>query len=552
MYLRTCYVVLSTLLCFGAVAIRNDAQTASKDSSRSAEAPLERLPQADLGNGYYRNPILRGPGADNTILKVGKDYYMAAGGGWPDQLIWHSRDLVNWRPLTRALKDPSGRAWATDLAYYKGRYFLYTTLINTTKGYSGPLNPSQRSLLGVPHRLEGDKAWDNVVLWADRPEGPWSQPIHLAVYGVFDPGHVVDQEGNRYLYFNKGFYIRLAPDGLSVIGDLKKAYDGWDYPKDWPVECKCLEAPKITFHDGYYYLLSAQGGTSGPATAHMAIVARSKSVEGPWENSPYNPLIHTGNVDYPWSRQGHGTLVEDAAGKWWVQYTGYERGYEFFGKQVLLLPIEWTVDGWPRVPANADATSTLARPAGENIGNGMPLSDNFSGTALGIQWEYTPQANPGRDFHIEDGGLTLAASGEIPGEVAVPPANATMVSVRPVNHSYEATVELTIPAGAEAGMLLDGVGGPRGSGEWADVGLRSGQVVATWGGQANYLPFSETHVFLKLRNIHYDITCFYSTDGEHWKQFPNATRVTNGRRLALYAAGNGNVVFHNFTYRGID
>jgi xylan 1,4-beta-xylosidase len=194
----------------------------------------------------------------------------------------------------------------------------------------------------------------------------------------------------------------------------------------------------------------------------------------------------------------------------------------------------------------------LVKPAGANVGNGMPLSDDFSSNTLGLQWEYAPQFSVGRDVRFGDGGLTLVAAGEISGDAAVSPDQATMLSVRPVNHSYEVQVELTIPAGAEAGMLLDSGSGPRGSGGWADVGLRPGKAIATWAGQANYLPFSGSHIFLKLRNVHYDITCYYSADGSRWVQFPNATRVTEGRRIALYAAGSGSVVFHNFIYRGID
>src|ERR1039458_4594812 len=77
---------------------------------RAEQARLERIPHADLGNGYFRNPVLVGPGSDNTVLRVDKDYYMLAGGGWPDQLVWHSRDLVNWRPITRALRKYDGGA----------------------------------------------------------------------------------------------------------------------------------------------------------------------------------------------------------------------------------------------------------------------------------------------------------------------------------------------------------------------------------------------------------------------------------------------------------
>ena len=527
------------------------AQQASDAGTRRREgARLERLPHGDLGNGYFRNPVLVGPGSDNTVVRVGRDYYMAAGGGWPDQLIWHSRDLVNWEPLTRALRKFNGFAWASELTYYQGTFYLYTTQVDPTSGNVGPLNLSQRSLLGVPFKDQGDHAWENVVLWAKDPAGPWSDPINIGVYGLFDPGHIVDQEGNRYLYFNKGMMIRLAPDGLSTVGDLKQIYEGWDFPKDWVVECKCLEAPKLKYHNGYYYLFSAEGGTAGPTTAHMEIAARSKSVEGPWENSPYNPVVHTQSQDEKWWRQGHGTLIEALDGSWWLMYTGYENGYALYGKQSLLVPVEWTADGWPRITPGLAATDLLRKPPGEDVGHGMPLSDDFSSPTIGIQWQYAPYVNPGEYFRVGDGKLDMRAKGTSPGKAAVLPQNATTLAVMPVNHEYEVEVELSIPDTAEGGLMLSA--GPWGGTTWATVGLRKGEIFATWAGQANYLNWSENRIFVRLRNMKYDVSCFYSTDGHTWTPFPNSTHVTDGRRLSLYAAGEGTVVFRNFKYRGLD
>lgn len=543
------------LLAFLMVVIAGVPELVSQQQSAAAgrrmeQARLERVPHGDLGNGYFRNPILVGPGSDNTVVRVGSDYYMMAGGGWPDQLIWHSRDLVNWEPVTRALRKYDGGAWASELTYYNGRYYIYTTQVDMRRGPASPLNMSQRSLLGVPFRDQGDHAWMNVVLWADKPSGPWSDPINLDVYGLFDPGHVVNQQGNRYLYFNKGMMIRLAPDGLSAVGELKKVYDGWDYPKDWVVECNCLEAPKLIFHNRYYYLSAAEGGTSGPTTAHMGIIARSRSVEGPWENSPYNPMIHTWNQNEKWWRQGHGTLIDDTAGNWWFLYTGYENGYTVFGKQSLLLPVEWTPDGWPRIPPGVSATDILRKPPGENVGHGMPLSDDFTSSTLGIQWQYAPDVDPAALFRIGGGQLSMQAAGAIPGKQAILPAGATTLGVMPVNHSWEAEVEVTIADTAEGGLMLSS--GGRGGASWATVGLRKGEAFATWAGQANYLNWSGSRIFVRIRNMHYDISAYYSTDGKTWTQFANSTYVTDGRRLALYAAGAGDVVFRSFQYRGFD
>ena len=51
---------------------------------RVEQERLERIPHGDLGNGYFRNPIMVGPGSDNTVVRIGKDFYMMAGGGWPE------------------------------------------------------------------------------------------------------------------------------------------------------------------------------------------------------------------------------------------------------------------------------------------------------------------------------------------------------------------------------------------------------------------------------------------------------------------------------------
>jgi xylan 1,4-beta-xylosidase len=511
--------------------------------SRAGKAWQEGIPHADLGNGYFRNPILVGPGSDNTVLKVGSDFYMMAGGGWPDQLIWHSRDLVNWAPIVRTLHKFDGHAMASELTYYKGKFYIYTTQMDPARG-----NIGHHASLSVPIKEQGDKAFKNVVMWADHIGGPWSDPIDLGVYGLFDPGHVVDQQGNRYLYFNKGMMIRLTPDGLSAVGELKKTYDGWGYPKTWVVSCKCLQAPKLIYRDGYYYMASAQGGTDGPTTAHMSIVARSKSVMGPWQNSPYNPLLHTANSNEKWWRQGHGTFVQDGGGKWWFMYTAFENGYAVYGKQSLLLPIEWTPDGWPRVPAGISPTDVLSKPVGENEGHGMPLSDDFENTALGIQWLYDPSIEPEESFKVGGGKLVMKAQGGLPGKTTVP-SDATMLGVMPVNHSYEAEVEVSIPETADAGLLLSSGGADTRS--WASVGVRKGEVFRN-GDHGDYVESKESHLFLRLLNKNYDISAFYSVDGKTWVPFDNSTYVTEGRRLFLYAAGTGEVVFRNFKYHGLD
>src|ERR1022692_4006626 len=118
----------------GTVSILNSQSSSPTEMRRVEQARVERIPHADLGNGHFRNPILVGPGSDNTVLKMGGEFYMMAGGGWPDQLIWRSRDLVNWAPVVRTLHNFDGHAMASDLSYYKGRFYIYTTQMNPSRG----------------------------------------------------------------------------------------------------------------------------------------------------------------------------------------------------------------------------------------------------------------------------------------------------------------------------------------------------------------------------------------------------------------------------------
>nr|WP_306294746.1 family 43 glycosylhydrolase [Sphingobium lactosutens] len=65
--------------------------------------------------------------------------------------------------------------------------------------------------------------------------------------------------------------VKLSRDGLSAAGPIENVYDGWLYPDDWVTEAYALEGPKLTRRGDWFYLISAVGGTAGPATGHMLI-----------------------------------------------------------------------------------------------------------------------------------------------------------------------------------------------------------------------------------------------------------------------------------------
>ena len=112
-------------------------------------------------------------------------------------------------------------------------------------------------------------------------------------------------------------------------------------------------------HDGYFYLNVAEGGTAGPGTSHFVISARSRHADGPWEYSPYNPIVHTPSRDDRWLSLGHGRLIDTPGGKWYITVHSYENGYRSLGRQLMLLPIEWTSDGWFRQVKGVTAASAI-------------------------------------------------------------------------------------------------------------------------------------------------------------------------------------------------
>lgn len=358
--------------------------------------------------------LIPGDYPDPTILVDGDHYYMTHSSfNWaPGLLIWVSSDLQSWEPLGFALLEYDGDVWAPELIKHEDLFYIY---YKTTGG--------------------------NHVVTSASMEGPWSTPIDVGV-GHIDPGHVVGIDGRRYLYLSKGHVVELSEDGLKGVGELRKVYDGWDIPKDWLIEVKALEGPKLFKRGDWYYMVSAMGGTAGPATSHMVLVARSKDPLGPWENDPQSPLIHTDSREEKWWSTGHGTLFEDLEGTWWCVYHGYEKGYHTLGRQTLLEQIDWSDDGWPRRKGSVHARE-LCSSLEENT---IAHDDDFQSDELKPQWRFW--GTNGRDhYHVGQGKLRLKAQGDAPCSTA-PMALITG------DHAYEIEVSMRLIEDAEGALML--------------------------------------------------------------------------------------------------
>lgn len=470
--------------------------------------------------GTYMNPILAGDYADPTIVRVGDDYYMTHScfEFAPGLLIWHSTDLVHWEPVGRALTEYAGNVWAPDLTYYEGRFYIYA-----------PIDE------------------EIVVLTASSPAGPWSAPTRVGIRGI-DPGHVADDNGNRYLFFSSGYMVELTPDGLAVQGAPRKVYEGWPFPEDWVVEGRFLESPKLTYRNGYFYLTAAQGGSSGPATSHMVVSSRSKQPWGPFEDSPHNPIIRTRSREERWLSKGHGSIVDTPDGDWWIVYHAYEKGYYTLGRQTLLEPLEWTEDGWFRVPEGVRADRPIRKPAGQALTRPANFRD-FQAEAggLGYAWSwYKPKG--AIEYAISSQAIAISAS---PSSPSVP------LVFMPEDHAYEAQVEIEISEEASGRFLLFYNDSTYSGIELAGDGLHG--VIRGWRTPAK--PWSSRRIVVRLRYIEHEAVFDCSPDGLEWTQFEHSFETSGWHhnalggflalRLALLAQGDGRVTFTHFKYRAL-
>ena len=455
--------------------------------------------------------LLRGDYPDPTVLRDGEDYYMthSAMEYRPGFLIWHSRNLVDWEPVCRACADWKGSAWAPDLQKVDDTFYLYFPSAGT-----------------------------NWVMTAQDIRGPWSEPVDLHIGGI-DPGLVVTPEGKRFLFTNDGWLTPLSDDGLSRAGASVKVYDGWAFPAEWEVEGLCLEAPKLFWKDGWYHMISAEGGTAGPATSHMVVDARSRDLYGPWENSPYNPVVHTWSAAEKWWSKGHGTVLEGPGGQWWVIYHAYRKDAQFLGRHTLMEPVEWTAGGWCRLVLDPPR---VMQPLPRD------LSDEFSADSLGLLWSGWKE-DATRFAQVKKGVLSLPGKGSSPRDgrlltmLADDPGYAVETDITVGKKDNAAGLVLFYSEAAFAGLSSDG--------KTFTVYLDGTRT------EAYPNPFGRAFsVRLEQRGAWLDI--LVSGDGKCWEPLRQGIPVLSFQhnhyggffalRPSLFSAGSGTAQFGAFRY----
>jgi len=325
----------------------------------------------------YANPILPGFYPDPSVCRVGADFYMVTSSfeWFPAVPIFHSRDLVNWQQIGHCLNRQSqlsldsvrssGGIFAPTIRHHNGRFYMVTT--DTT----GILN---------------------FIVHTDDPYGEWSEPVAVNAGGI-DPSLYFDEDGKVYFTANalvseampRGLYLweidLETGEVLDKVNTMLWAGTGGKHP----------EASHLYKRDGWYYLLIAEGGTE---LGHMISVARSRSVRGPYESCPQNPILSHRSSSNPIQSTGHGDFFEDAQGEWWmcflgVRHVGYPLAHHL-GRETYLTPIDWSDDGWPLVNGGeqVDLQMEVHRDRQLGLKVTQPIRDDFDQCALAFCWNF--------------------------------------------------------------------------------------------------------------------------------------------------------------------
>jgi len=361
-----------------------------------------------------RNPILRGFNPDPSIVRVGGDYYIATSTfeWYPGVQIHHSRDLVHWRlltrPLTRASQldmrgapDSCG-VWAPCLTYADGLFWLIYTDV---KRYG-------RTSTGGATGSASLRDFHNYLVTSPTIEGPWSDPVYLNSSG-FDPTLFHDDDGRKYL-LNQLWDHRPGGNRFAgivaqeyavaerrLIGQRRNIFKGTGHG--------LTEAPHLYRRDGWYYLITAEGGTGWN---HGVTMARSRDLHGPYELHPDQTILTARNrPDSLLQRAGHADLVDTPDGRTYMVYLCgrplRNRGTCTLGRETAIQPVEWGDDGWLR-----KAAPQLEAPAPDLPDHPFPAPpprEDFDAPTLPIdfQWLRTPMPEELFSLNARPGHLRL-------------------------------------------------------------------------------------------------------------------------------------------------
>lgn len=339
----------------------------------------------------FQNPIIKGFHPDPSICRVGEDYYLVNNSFeyFPGIPIFHSCDLVNWEQIGNCISRAeqmnlrhvgnSGGIWAPTIRYDRGIFYVTATL----------------------------EQYGNFIVFTSDPYSQWSDPVWVPVGGI-DPS-LYFENGRAYYCTNQSLHPGKEEITLEEI-DIHSGILKSPVTSIWSgTGGGYLEAPHIYHHDGWYYLMAAEGGTY---FNHMVTIARSRSLWGEYEGYCGNPIL-TNRHDTTREVQcsGHGDLFQDHFGNWWMVHLAIRparRTMSHLGRETFLTPVVWK-DGWPTIKDGGIETIEKEGPLWNNQEKISHWKANFNRSSWEPQWIFVRERKDAL-FNRGEGCLQLTPS----------------------------------------------------------------------------------------------------------------------------------------------
>jgi alpha-N-arabinofuranosidase len=321
----------------------------------------------------------------------------------PGLPVHRSRDLVNWEPVGHVVDRvgmldygraaDSGGLYAPTIRHDGQRFYVVCTLVT------------------------GGERQGNFVTVAERPWGPWSDPVWWEDTRGIDPSLFFDGDdawclGTRlvddpeYPQQTEVWLRRFDKESLTPVGAETILWNGALRGAIW------AEGPHLYRRGDHVLLIAAEGGTE---RHHAVVAARADAVTGPYRGNPANPILthrHLGRTS-PVTNVGHADLIDLPDGSSWAVMlaTRPVDGADVLGRETFLAPVVWE-DGWPVIaPGVGSLEEYPPTPEGALPSHDTTFSDDFTGR-LHHRW-ISPRALPASFTTTSAEGLVFISAGSI-------------------------------------------------------------------------------------------------------------------------------------------
>ena len=213
-------------------------------------------------------------------------------------------ELAAQHGITEAPEQRSDMLFAPDAIYKDGKYYLYFCMSDDSEG----------------------------VAIADKPEGPFADPVQLPCGGI-DPAVFIDDDGQVYFYWGQ-FYA----NGAKLKDNMVEFEEG-------TIVHNLITEEEHYFHEGSsvrkhgetYYLVYSSIKRGKPTSLAYAT---SQSPLGPFQ---YRGIIIDNDGCDPMSWNNHGS-IEEVNGQWFVFYHRTSQ-YRQNKRRLCIEPIFFNEDG---------------------------------------------------------------------------------------------------------------------------------------------------------------------------------------------------------------